>query len=172
MLWWKEQNLVGVVLTRDNVRAEYHKMWEWRREHKWAKMLNAWSEREIKQKAQIEAWRKETGRTGVEITRFNVRTEYLKMWDAKREAKMAAMSKTWTERELKYKDAIEAWYAELKQKGMKVTRMKLTRDNVMQEYERMWSWKRKQRASQMKVKKTTTKKTYKKKTTQTTVKSR
>lgn len=111
-------------------------MWEWKREQKWKKMINTWTEKELRQKAEVEAWRRERGMSPITLTRDNVGREYLKMWDWKREQKYAAVMSTWTERELRYKKEIEAWWKEADQ-----PKIKLTRYTVTGEYHRMLEWK-------------------------------
>lgn len=193
--WWKQTNRARVVLTRGNVRSEFIKMWiqrrkeriakrrielkgytlkkkgvgkkvvsgktvkkwggkeskfreevwNWERERRREARIHrqsiTWTQKELRQKVEVEAWFKKSQVKGVKLTRKNVGKEYKKMWAwirAQRQAsRKARVENRWTWNELRLKAEIEAWRTHMKIEGVA-----LTRDNIVAEYKKMWSKKR------------------------------
>merc|ERR1712224_205464 len=77
-------------------------------------------------KAEIEEWFKKIGKTGVVITRLNVRKWYKKMWEWKweerRKQRLEWKINSWSPKELRWHKEILEWWAESHTETLIVTR--------------------------------------------------
>lgn len=127
-------------------------MWNWerdrRREARIHKQSFTWSQKELRQKVEVEAWLEKTQQKGITITRKNVKSEYMRMWawirSQRQEQRKARAANRWTWNELRLKSEINAWRIFKNENGPK-----LTRANVVAEYEKMWPKKREYLKTQM-----------------------